>query len=120
LDRLIAWAESDARIDIAGPLSNTASWHSVPEIALGADWAENPLPPGLDLHEWAVALARHSARLYPSMPLLNGFCLLIRRAVLDEVGFFDEERFAAGYGEENDYCLRARAAGWRLALADDT
>ena len=53
------------------------------------------------------------------MPLLNGFCLLIRRAVIDAIGYFDEDAFGAGYGEENDYCLRARAAGWRLALADD-
>ena len=53
------------------------------------------------------------------MPLLNGFCLLIRRAAIDAIGYFDEEAFGAGYGEENDYCLRARAAGWGLALADD-
>ena len=54
------------------------------------------------------------------MPFLNGFCLLIRRAVLEGVGLFDEANFGEGYGEENDYCLRARNAGWTLALADDT
>jgi glycosyltransferase involved in cell wall biosynthesis len=53
------------------------------------------------------------------MPLLNGFCLLIRRGLIDAIGFFDEESFGAGYGEENDYALRSRAAGFRLALADD-
>jgi glycosyltransferase involved in cell wall biosynthesis len=54
------------------------------------------------------------------MPFLNGFCLLIRRELLNKIGYFDEETFGPGYGEEDDYALRARQAGWRLALADDT
>ncbi len=68
----------------------------------------------------AASVAKNSLRLYPGMPFLNGFCLLIRRAVLEGVGLFDEANFGEGYGEENDYCLRARSAGWTLALADDT
>jgi hypothetical protein len=36
------------------------------------------------------------------------------------VGLLDEERFAEGYCEENDYSLRARAAGFALAVAQDT
>lgn len=119
LDRLIACADSQQRIGLVGPLSNTASWQSVPEVSLGDDWADNPLPLGMDVDDWGELIARRSARHYPPMPLLNGFCLMIRRAVLDEIGLFDEEHFGAGYGEENDYCLRAREAGWRLALADD-
>jgi hypothetical protein len=35
------------------------------------------------------------------------------------VGAFDAERFGRGYGEENDFCLRAVAAGWRNVLAGD-
>ena len=31
----------------------------------------------------------------------------------------DEENFPVGYGEENDYCIRASDAGFRLAIADD-
>ncbi|GEM_PF-1287073 len=120
LDRLVACAESHPRIGLVGPLSNTASWQSVPRVSLGDDWADNPLPNGLDLDTWSQALGAHASRLYPAMPFLNGFCLLIRRDVLDQVGLFDELHFPQGYGEENDYALRARAAGWRLALADDT
>jgi len=119
LDRLVACAESNPAIGLVGPLSNTASYQSIPALSAGGDWAENPLPAGWEMDDWAKALAERSARLYPSMPLLNGFCLLIRREVIDAIGIFDEDAFGAGYGEENDYCLRARAAGWRLALADD-
>jgi GT2 family glycosyltransferase/glycosyltransferase involved in cell wall biosynthesis len=119
LDRLIACAEADPATGLVGPLSNTASWQSIPEIAIGDDWAANTLPPDIELAEWAAWLAQDSARLYPAMPFLNGFCLLIKRSVLDTVGGFDEENFGSGYGEENDYALRVQDAGWQLALADD-
>jgi GT2 family glycosyltransferase/SAM-dependent methyltransferase len=119
LDRLIACAESDPRIGLVGPLSNTASWQSVPEIESQGDWAANPLPAGLTIEEMGQLVARYSARAYPVLPFLNGFCLLIRRQVIEQIGYFDEESFDAGYGEENDYCLRARKNEWLLALADD-
>ncbi len=119
LDRLIACADSDPAIGLVGPLSNTASYQSIPALSAGGDWAENPLPAGWAIDGWAAALAENSGRLYPEMALLNGFCLLIRWEVIDAIGYFDEDAFGPGYGEENDYCLRARAAGWRLALADD-
>lgn len=119
LDRLIACAESDPRIGLVGPLSNTASWQSIPDIESQGDWSANPLPEGMTIEEMGRLVARYSARLYPPMPFLNGFCLFIRREVIEEIGYFDEETFGAGYGEEDDYALRARKAGWLLALADD-
>ncbi|RNC67620.1 MAG: glycosyltransferase [Desulfuromonadales bacterium] len=120
IDRLIACAASDQAIGIVGPLSNTASWQSIPEIVQDGDWASNPLPPPFSIEDMGRLVARDSARMYPRMPLLNGFCLLIKQTVLKQIGYFDEEAFGQGYGEENDYCLRARKIGWHLALADDT
>lgn len=123
LDRLVACAESDPRIGLVGPLSNTASWQSIPEIESKrsdqSDWPANPLPAEMTIEEMGQLVARYSARLYLPMPFLNGFCLLIRRELIEEIGYFDEETFGAGYGEENDYALRTRKAGWLLALADD-
>jgi hypothetical protein len=43
---------------------------------------------------------------------VSGSCMLIRRQVIDQIGFFDEQFFA--YQEDADYCLRARQAGWRV------
>jgi len=48
-----------------------------------------------------------------------GFCMLISRAALTTLGYFDAQRFGHGYGEENDYSCRARAAGMRNILCDD-
>jgi GT2 family glycosyltransferase len=49
-----------------------------------------------------------------------GFCMYIRRASLDEVGLFDAENFPVGYGEESDFCYRARRLGWRHLIAGDS
>ena len=55
---------------------------------------------------------------YPDLPTGVGFCMFIRRSAIDALGTFDLA-FGAGYGEENDFCLRAARAGWRNVLADD-
>ncbi len=65
-------------------------------------------------------VATYSGRVYPRISFLNGFCLMIKCGLIDQIGYLDEERFGEGYGEENDYCLRAAKAGWHLAVADDT
>jgi GT2 family glycosyltransferase/SAM-dependent methyltransferase len=120
VDRMLACAQSDPKIGVVGPLSNCATWQSIPEIIANGEWADNPLPPQVSAALMGEWVAGHSWRLYPRMQFLNGFCLLIRRAVIEQVGYFDEELFGIGYGEENDYCLRCRNAGWLLTLADDT
>lgn len=43
---------------------------------------------------------------------VSGSCMLIRRAVVDQIGYLDERFFA--YQEDADYCLRARQAGWQV------
>ncbi len=66
-------------------------------------------------------LARRAARLYRGraveIPTGVGFCLYLRRPCLEEVGLFREDRFAQGYGDENDFCMRARHLGWRHVAA---
>lgn len=121
LDRMVACGESDARIGLVGPLSNAASWQSVPGVQRAdGDWEENPLPDGMTLEDWAEEIAASASRCYPRVGFLNGFCLLIRRDLRKIIGDFDEETFGAGYGEENDYALRTVKAGRQLAVADDT
>lgn len=119
LDRMVMCAESDPMIGIVGPLSNTASWQSIPEIARNGDWSDNPLPAGMDIADMAQWTAQTASQSYPRLNFLNGFCLLIKRALIERIGLFDEEVFGKGFGEENDYCLRAGQAGFGLAVADD-
>lgn len=120
LDRMVRCGESSSSIGLVGPLSNAASWQSVPQVMReDGDWEENPLPPGVTLDQWAQEIASIAPLSYPRVGLLNGFCLMIRRELRRNIGNFDEEAFGAGYGEENDYCLRVRKMGRELAIADD-
>ena len=116
---LLECLQADARLGIVGPLSNAASWQSIPErFAEGGGWAVNELPVGYNVDEYGELVHRISERAFPRVEFLNGFCLLMRREVIEAIGYLDEDTFPRGYGEENDYCIRAREAGFQLALAD--
>ncbi len=120
LETLIACGEHDPKIGILGPLSNAASWQSVPKrFADVGDWEVNELPEGITVDDVGCALLLEHEPAYPQVELINGFCFVIKRAVMNEIGYLDQETFPKGYGEENDYCLRARDAGFKLMVADN-
>ncbi|MDZ4779406.1 MAG: glycosyltransferase [Planctomycetia bacterium] len=120
MGRLLVCLESHPDIGLAGPVSNAASWQSVPErFAANGDWAVNALLEHWNANDVAETLACVAERAYPRVPLLNGFCLAMKRAVWETIGHFDDAAFPDGYGEETDYCLRAAAAGFQLAVAHD-
>jgi glycosyltransferase involved in cell wall biosynthesis len=70
-----------------------------------------------DLDAFAAQRRKAFAGKMLTVPLLQDFCLLIRREVLDRVGRLDE-RFEAGFAAD-DLCVRAREAGFRLVTALD-
>ncbi len=49
---------------------------------------------------------------------VGGHCFLIRREVIDAIGFLDED-YGFGYHEDTDYCYRARSAGFRVVYTPD-
>ena len=121
MENIIACGESDPDIGIIGPLSNAASWQSVPErFGAEGDWEVNKLPTGVEPDDVACRLLLEHEPTFPRVPLVNGFCFVIRRNVFNKIGYLDEETFPRGYGEENDYCLRAGEAGLKLVIADNT
>jgi len=111
LDRLRNCAASDARIATITPWSNNAEICSFPDFCRSA-----PLPDDIDALAQAAA---QDAPEYPDLPTGVGFCLYLRRAALQAIGDLDQATFGRGYGEENDFCLRAEAHGWRNVLCDD-
>lgn len=122
VDKLLLCAYSSDSIGIVGPMSNAASWQSVPHIEdEDGVLAINALPHGMNLESVNRFLEERNLHpLYPKVHLLNGFCLGIKRKVFDKIGYFDEEAFPHGYGEEDDFCLRAIDAGFELAVATHT
>lgn len=119
LEKMIECFESDPEIGVAGPLSNCASWQSVPELfGDKGDWKVNLLPENYNLVQFSELVEKLSYRGFPKVDLINGFCYMIRQDVLNEIGFLDEANFPYGYGEENDFSLRVGQAGFKLAIAD--
>ena len=133
-DRDWACAKRDADDDVAGllpprlaavgALSNAASYQTVPwptprnrrERRAVRGWNVVALPAG-----WTPETAARAARLGATgrradAGLLNGFCMLLSRDAIDAVGLLDEATYPGGYGEENDWAVRARRAGWGLAV----
>lgn len=105
LARLVACAEADERIGLVGcPLHE------------GRDPATRRLvPAGKDLlRPWAIPVA---ARPDALPDYLCGASLLVRRALLQDVGLLDEGYFF--FFEDADLSLRAKRRGWKLAVARD-
>lgn len=113
LEKLAACAHSRPEVATVTPLSNAAGAFSVPR-----NHAVNELAGGWTLDGMAELVERRSALIRPVVPTGNGFCLYITRRALNAVGGFDEQHFPRGYGEENDFCMRARRFGL-VNLIDD-
>jgi O-antigen biosynthesis protein len=120
LRKLIVCGEQFSHIGIVGPLSNAASWQTVPQM-LGPDgkFLVNEIPAPLTVEDMDRLCEELSTGAVPFVPLVNGFCYAVRRSLIKDIGYFDEARFPTGYGEEDDYCLRAGAAGYVCSIATD-
>lgn len=114
LDRLVAHARAEPRAASITPLSNNATVCSYPRT-LHSNWELLELD-GEALDQLAAAC---NPGLHVSVPTGVGFCMWMRRSCLDAVGLLDVERFGRGYGEENDWCMRANQAGWLQLIAAD-
>ncbi|MGH8033771.1 MAG: glycosyltransferase family 2 protein, partial [Lysobacterales bacterium] len=104
--------ESSPEIATATPWTNNGEIASLPGFC-----QNNPVP--LDCDSVARLIATTGRALYPEIPTAVGFCMAISRRAIDTLGLFDQELFGLGYGEENDFSMRARNAGMKNVLCDD-
>jgi GT2 family glycosyltransferase len=109
--RLLAPMLADARVATVTAMSNEAEIATAPVICAPA-----PLPPHA-----ADAIDRVAAGLDPvaacaEAPTGVGFCMAINRTFLDRLPAFDTA-FGRGYGEEVDWCQKARALGGRHLIS---
>ena len=114
LDNIKKCAYSDKNIATVTALSNNATLVSVP-IGL----QPNKIPEKFSFEDYAKIVADVSFLEYPDLPTAHGFCMFIKRNVLDLVGFFDAEKFGRGYGEENDFSFRCMDYGYRNVVCDN-
>lgn len=112
--RLSNHAYSGKRVGTVTPFSNNATICSYPCIPGGK------LLSGFSLKDLDNAFQASNHGRSIKIPTAVGFAMFIRRDCLNEVGKFDEETFGLGYGEENDFCIRATSMKWDHLLACDT
>jgi GT2 family glycosyltransferase/Tfp pilus assembly protein PilF len=111
LDGLVRWAAHEwPTVGLVGPMTNYASSPQVVEPGYSENLG--------GLNAFAAQRCQQFRSKALEVPRLTGFCLLVRRAVLDRIGGFDEQ-FGVGFFDDDDLCIRARRAGFRLLVAQD-
>jgi len=111
LDRLRQAAYVDANTATATPWSNDSEFMTL----AGKNRAE-PMPD----ESAQLVIDRMLGDLnLPPQDLVSGcgFCFYVKRQAIDAVGWLDEIELIDGYGEETDWCMRARAMGWQHVAA---
>ena len=110
LDQLIALADSDPAIGLAGPMSNYATPPQLVE--------EVPYTDLEQMQAFALRWRAEHRGQWQTVRKLSGFCLLMKRRVYEPIGGLDE-RFGLGLFDDDDLCERARCAGFERAVAHD-
>jgi GT2 family glycosyltransferase len=111
LDALLAAHRRDPAIGISAPRSNYVAGHQQ---------VHDAVYPDLDaMHVYARGRSeRLAGRTYHTDRVI-GFCMCLSRSVVDEVGGIDT-RYGVGNFEDDDYCLRVRAAGYEIVVCEDS
>lgn len=114
IDRLASHAERRPNIATVTPLSNNATIFSYPRINFNNRLALEVAPEIVDSYTRTC-----NQGSWNEVPTGVGFCLYMTAAGQKQIGLFDEETFGKGYGEENDYCMRAFNTGYLNIQAND-
>ena len=112
LEALADLAYSAPDIGSCTPFSNDASILSYPLVD-----AVSPALNGAETERLNSLFRRANGDASLDLPTAVGFCMFIRRDCLTDVGLFRDDLFAQGYGEENDWSIRAARLGWRHLAA---
>ncbi|MCB4792831.1 MAG: glycosyltransferase family 2 protein [Elusimicrobia bacterium] len=110
LERLLMCAQSDPCIGVVGPCTNNA----VGQQVVAYDGSAN----NLEIQKYAHLESMKNAGAWFSVHRIIGFCMLIKKEVIEKVGMLDE-RFGPGGYEDYDFCLRVKQARYKIMVAND-
>lgn len=106
LTNMLACLNSHDQIGIVGPYSNYVSGPQMLNI------------PFTNLDDMAKKLNRPNPKKWLKTERIVGLCFLFKRTLMNEIGLLDEQ-FSPGHYEDDDYCLRAKLAGYHNMIAGD-
>lgn len=106
---------SSVAVGTATPWTNNGTICSFPDFC-----RDNDLPDHITPDQLSIFAEKTCDDFYPTLPTAVGFCMAIKRGLVDEIGLFNEQAFGRGYGEENDFCMRAHYAGYLNILDNRT
>lgn len=111
LDRLKKAAYQKTDIGIVCPLTNYGEFLSYP------DKIENELE-DFQFYENIDRLCKtiFNEKDVKRIPLGVGFCMYIKKEVFDKIGAFEGTLLYKGYGEDAEFCLRAKKSGFNTVL----
>jgi len=94
------------------PFTNAGQIASFPKFI-----DDNEIFEGMEVNALDKVFRNVNAEVYyEEIPTGVGFCMGVNHNLVKEIGFFDEETFGKGYGEENDWCQRAIKHGYKNLL----
>jgi len=108
LERLMHPIVNMEKIATTTPFTNSGQIASFPNFIADNDIFEDMGVDALD----SVFREVNPDKFYTHVPTGVGFCMGVNYDLIQEIGFFVEEEFGRGYGEENDWCQRAIAHGY--------
>lgn len=112
LERLLAPIYSEVNVATVTPFTNAGTICSFPIIV-----QDNEILNGWSVEAIDALFAQLAEPAAVNMPTGVGFCMAFNQLAVKEVGLFDERTFDRGYGEENDWCVRASARGYTHRMA---
>jgi GT2 family glycosyltransferase/glycosyltransferase involved in cell wall biosynthesis len=112
IEALAAAAYADKSTGSATPFSNEATILNYPKRE-----GKNAAPDLAGATALQALAAEVNAGRTVEIPTGVGFCMFMRHDCLEATGNFRTDLFAQGYGEENDWCFRARDIGFRHVAA---
>ncbi len=116
LKRMVACLESHDSIGLVGPVTNKSS--GLQELKGLQDMDGLPYDDAEGLEAFAAYVGRENRKKYTPRSRLSAFALLMKRKVYEAIGELDED-YKIGNFEDDDFCLRAARAGFKIMVAGD-
>ncbi|WP_258280042.1 glycosyltransferase family 2 protein [Paenibacillus sp. SC116] len=109
LGNLLHCLESDPAIGMVGPVTNYISGEQQIEVSYSTNQ---------EMQQFARQYNEQDSSKWKIVERIVGFCMLFHKTFFEQIGYLDEG-YKIGNFEDEDFVIRTRLAGRKLAIAGD-